>query len=719
MPSAVQTEPVLRPQLGLAGSALCAGVTSRKTLAQPQLAALVPEARSFALKRPSLLPGRERVDLMLGWGHRPSAALAARLARRHRLPYWTIEDGFLRSVWLGRDGTPSISMVVDDEGIFFDARAPSRLERMLRDLAGWQTPELRAEAEAVLTAIRTRRLSKYNVAPERDMRHLVEDGRPLVLVLDQAGNDQAIPGGCASARTFPAMLKTAREENPDALILVKTHPDALAGHRPAHFKPDGLPPGCRLFAEEVSPWSLLAVADKVYVVSSLMGLEALMAGREVHCFGLPFYAGWGLTHDRAAGAEAEAALARRRERLGDPDLVDLIAAAYLRYSRYGDPITREPLTCLEAIERLARWRDILHARRGRVLCVGFLRWKWPIMRRALATSPRDVDFVSFEKLPETDVSKVDRLAVWGMPEADEMALLQTKERPLVHVEDGFLRSIGLGSDLSRPASLSIDRHGMYYDATRRTDLERIIEEAAFAPELLERAEALRRQILEAKLTKYNMADPDLPDIRRLAGDRRVILVPGQVPQDASITYGLVSVPDNRTLLASVRRENPEAFIVYKEHPDLVSGNRKGREEASAFRDHCDLFLERGPILELIDLADELQVISSLAGFEALMRLKPVTCWGVPFYAGWGLTRDKVTVERRTRRLSLAELVAAALILYPTYMDTETLLPAEPEEAVQRLIDRRAAGERSWMLSGPRWIRQIRRFRRYMRAAREF
>ncbi len=718
MSTASDTVSPAGPCLGLAGSSACAGTVSKRTLAMPQLASFLPETRRICLARPKLLKKLPQVDLMLGWGHRPSAAVAARLAGQRGLPLWTLEDGFLRSVWLGRDGAPTLSMVVDDQGIFFDARRPSRLEGMLRDAAAWRSPALRDQAQQVLDALKTRKLSKYNNAPPRDLSHLARDGRPVVLLLDQAGNDQAIPGACAGSETFKRMLAAARSENPGARLLIKTHPDALAGHRPAHFKPEDLPEGSELLAQEINPWDLLALVDKVYVVSSLMGFEALMAGREVHCFGVPFYAGWGLTHDRATGVEAEQALARRAEGRG-LDLLDLIAAAYLRYSRYADPITRRPMDCLEAVDRLASWRDTLERRRGKVLCVGFTRWKWPIMRRALAASPRDVSFVSFEKLAQADVTAIDRLAVWGMPTKPQMVALGAKQRPLVHVEDGFLRSIGLGSDLTRPASLSIDDLSLYYDATKPTRMERIILETDYTQELVERAERLRVTILEARLTKYNIADPDLPDLRDLAKGRRVILVPGQVPNDASITYGLVSVPDNTALLAGVRRENPEAFIVYKEHPDLISGNRKGRMEEEAARAHCDLFLEKGPILDLMDQADEVQVISSLSGFEALMRKKQVTCWGMPFYAGWGLTRDKVTVARRNRQLTLQELVAAALLLYPTYMDTVTLLPALPEEAIARLIERRAQGERSWGTSAPRWIRQLRRLHRYLQAAREF
>jgi capsular polysaccharide export protein len=45
---------------------------------------------------------------------------------------------------------------------------------------------------------------------------------------------------------------------------------------------------------------------------------------------------------------------------------------------------------------------------------------------------------------------------------------------------------------------------------------------------------------------------------------------------------------------------------------------------------------------------------------------PVYCYGQPFYAGWGLTNDWLPVSRRQRQLSLAQLIAGALLIYPMY-----------------------------------------------------
>jgi len=72
----------------------------------------------------------------------------------------------------------------------------------------------------------------------------------------------------------------------------------------------------------------------------------------------------------------------------------------------------------------------------------------------------------------------------------------------------------------------------------------------------------------------------------------------------------------------------------------------------------------------------------------LLRGVPVTCWGTPFYAGWGLTEDRAPLPpgRRGVPRTLDELVAAALILYPRYLDPVTLLPCPPEVMMERLDD---------------------------------
>jgi capsular polysaccharide export protein len=254
---------------------------------------------------------------------------------------------------------------------------------------------------------------------------------------------------------------------------------------------------------------------------------------------------------------------------------------------------------------------------------------------------------------------------------------------IVRLEDGFLRSVGLGADLIDPVSWVMDQRGIYYDATRPSDLECLLQATQFSSELIERASQLRGRIVETGLTKYNVGASGW---RCPAAGARVILVPGQVETDASIQFGAPGICTNIGLLQAVRKANPDAYIVYKPHPDVVAGLRaKGQGEGAASH-WCDEVVVDAAMGEMLSAVDELHVLTSLAGFEGLLRGKSVTCYGQPFYAGWGLTKDQIPVIRRTRCLSLNELVAGALILYPLYASRSMGQLTTPELALDELLD---------------------------------
>jgi capsular polysaccharide export protein len=223
--------------------------------------------------------------------------------------------------------------------------------------------------------------------------------------------------------------------------------------------------------------------------------------------------------------------------------------------------------------------------------------------------------------------------------------------------------------------------------------------ATFSPALLARAARLRRRLIEGGLTKYNLAGAS-PGFEPPAG-RRVVLVCGQVEDDASLRRGGGDIRTNQDLLRAARRTDPHAFLVYKPHPDVEAGMRRGVVRPEALAVMADHVAAGVPIAPLYALADEVQVMSSLAGFEALLRGKRVVCWGQPFFAGWGLTEDRAPIARRVRRLALDELVAAALILYPRYWDPVTGLPCQ----VELLCERLAAMAAPAAPRVPGWVRQ--------------
>lgn len=309
-----------------------------------------------------------------------------------------------------------------------------------------------------------------------------------------------------------------------------------------------------------------------------------------------------------------------------------------------------------------------------IYAFGFSYWKRKPLR--LCFSGSHVKFVShLDQVPKGAV-----LAVWGMRNVPDV---EERDLTVVRIEDGFLRSVGLGADLVRPLSWVVDWRGMYFDATRPSDLETLLMDTCFDKALIERAKALRLRVVEDGLTKYNVGTRIW---RRPAQEARVILVPGQVESDASIMFGSPAIKTNLGLLQAVRKANPDAYVVYKPHPDVVAGLRRqglGESEAGLW---CDEIVNDAPMGTLLHAVDEVHCLTSLTGFEALLRGKSVTCYGQPFYSGWGLTRDIFPVSRRLRCLSLDELVSGALILYPRYMSYKSRCLVAPEDALSELSE---------------------------------
>lgn len=647
----------------------------------PNLATLCGAQR--IVFRPGDTQARE-VDAVLVWGQKPSSRQGLDYATRHDLPVWRAEDGFLRSVGLGVSGAPPLSVVLDDLGIYYDARKPSRLERWLgaegeADILG--DAALLERARRAIASIREAGLSKYNDAPPGGL-DLGRSDRRRVLVVDQTAGDQSVRCGLAGAPSFQRMLEAALDENPNAEVIVKTHPDVLAGKKQGYLE-HAAGDRVRLFAQRVSPYTLLEAVDRVYVVTSQLGFEAALAGRPVTCFGAPWYAGWQATDDRLPIPR------RGRQR----SVEAMFAAAYLAYGRYLDPATGRAGELEDVIGHLALQRRMFEKNRGRLFCFGFRFWKRGYMRGYLRSPGNEVVFAAKAATPtRRRIDGDSRILVWGQREdAAVRELAAERDVPIWRVEDGFLRSVGLGSDLAMPASLVFDQTGIYYDPTQPSDLEALLEAGGFTAAELARAAALRARIVGAGLSKYNVGgDQRVP----LPPGRRVVLVPGQVEDDASIQLGCRDVRTNLGLLQAARAARPDAYIVYKPHPDVLSGNRQGTIDSRDALATCDHVEAEASLARCLEVADEVHTMTSLVGFEALLRDKEVVVYGQPFYAGWGLTSDRHPVARRTRRLTLDELVAGALLRYPRYLDRHTGFFTTPEATIDQLLaERDAAGDR--------------------------
>jgi capsular polysaccharide export protein len=282
---------------------------------------------------------------------------------------------------------------------------------------------------------------------------------------------------------------------------------------------------------------------------------------------------------------------------------------------------------------------------------------------------------------------------------------------LVRIEDGFIRSIGLGAGFAGAASLAVDLRGIYYDPNRSSDIEHLLQSSALSDADRENGARIRRRIVELRLSKYNLHRGKPLEVR--AGARKIILVPGQVADDASVLNSLSRTIDPRSresvnlqLLRLARARNPDAYLIFKPHPDVRYGLRSGHIPSDEARKLADLVVHDVDIVHLIELCDGVETISSLAGFEALLRGKSVTVHGLPFYAGWGLTTDLAHTPRRTTRRTIDELCHIALARYTRHVDPVTGRSCSIHELLDALDALRASRWHRYRVAGLRRYAQL-------------
>ncbi|MGY2734484.1 capsular polysaccharide export protein, LipB/KpsS family [Sphingomonas sp. UYP23] len=512
-----------------------------------------------------------------------------------------------------------------------------------------RAPAIAPETTAALfAAIRAARVGGTFWAPPSTIR----DARTIVRIATSADID-SVPATLAQDALWPMSAPLARSAD------VRSRIDAA-----------------RIVEGEIDPWSVLdgsallvAHGDDEWVaLAAIAGnpVELVSAGR----FGAP--------GDDAATLEARAA-------------EDLARTAYL------DPFTGQTADNGAMIAWLGDLRASFAANRGLVAACGFSWWKRHEIARFLWTPAHPLRFFWSERRAIAYAARQSgAIAVWpSRVSAGLAAAAAARGVALVRVEDGFVRSVGLGSNLVPPSSIAVDRLGIHYDPTRASDLELLLAEGTFPPALLERAERLRTTILAARISKYG-GDAAHAFPERAAG-KRLVLVAGQVEDDQSVLLGGAGLTSNLEVLRRARALEPDAEIWFRPHPDVDAGHRKGTVRDDDALHHADRIVRGGTMARLLDLVDAVHILTSLTGFEAVLRGRTVTCHGVPFYAGWGLTRDLAPIpDRRQRRLTLAELVAAVLIVYPRYLDPVTGLPCPPEVLIARMASGDATNRLAWV-----------------------
>ncbi|MFX1671541.1 capsular biosynthesis protein [Paraburkholderia sp. A2WS-5] len=483
-----------------------------------------------------------------------------------------------------------------------------------------------------------------------------------VLLIDELATVDLEPHRAARQMQFERMVAQARSAHSAAEFWLARTSTQHSGAWLASSCADLLSPFRRI-GDHASLCASIAHFDHVYTLGAAEGMQALLNGVPLHVFGMPYYAGWGLTHDYVP----------QPARQSHATLDLLFEVAFVRLSRHIGQDARTPAS-LEAL------LDAIEAHRNTVLrfaditCAAGVRFQW--WKRPFATPYLRAGGGKLRWIDDAhELREGEYAAFWGARSADGLP----DGAPAVRIEDGFLHSTGLGSDHIAPCSQIIDRRGLYFDPSRPSDLTVILNETAFTDVELARARQLRGEITRLGLTKYNLGRRK-PVWRPPAG-KRVVLVPGQVADDASIRLGTRGITTAEQLLREVRAQRPDGFVVYKPHPDVLSGNRQGLIQAATL---ADVVEQDSDLISLIEVADEVHTLSSLSGFEALIRGKAVYTYGLPFYAGWGLTTDALAQPWRKRALSLDMLTAGALLHYPVYWNWSLRLFTTPEVIVQQL-----------------------------------
>lgn len=350
---------------------------------------------------------------------------------------------------------------------------------------------------------------------------------------------------------------------------------------------------------------------------------------------------------------------------------------------------------------LEKWARLVsssfNAKKPILFVFGFSRWKtfirdwFPDHRVIIA--PSKLSDEDFDREWKATLLRDKRVSVisWQYKGPRQLkGFCELHDIPFHYVEDGFVRSLKLGALHTPPMSLTFDRQDMYFAADRPTDLEAILESYDFQSDtlLIERTREAIGLLLSSGLSKYNSGEA--LDAAELYGSKvsKRILVIGQVENDASIAYGCKEHVNNNDLVRIARRENPNADIIYKPHPEVLSGIAAMGSNPMDVRSIARILDREVSLDSALQSIDQVYTITSLSGFEALLRGIKVTTIGSPFYAGWGLTDDRQPNPRRSRRLSVEEVFAAAYILYPKYLDPITCQYVEIEDALGILAEQR-------------------------------
>ncbi len=621
----------------------------------------------YLTSRTNLIVKKYKFDNSLNyvWGMKSSGQKLREKVDKSFLVY--IEDGFIHS--FGMNKKIPLSICYDKNGIYYNHNSKSQLFTFIKQ---------RLSNENLLRSRKIIKLwKKYSISKYNFTNFLEPPNGKFVLLIDQTLGDLSISYGGATRDSFSKMFDFASKNWPDHKIVIKVHPDVVK------YKKTGCLDKNFFNKENVVVISKLGQINKliefstaVCVVTSQVGFESLVYGKEVHVFGRPFYSGLGLTKDHQIYNDSK--------KIKSISIEQLVYAALVKYQFYLDPKTKKLCNIEDIMEFVYKNRTVSKFFGDNFEGINLTPWKAKQINRFVypSTGRCVKSFMRFR-------NRMENIIVWGKaPKTDDYI---SKVKNFISVEDGFVRSVGLGGDLYPPHSLLFDKKGIHFDGSRTSDLEDLLQNMIIEEDELIRSRKLIDVIIQSHISKYNLRFKNQVKLPKNIKNQDTIAVLGQVETDNSILYGVPNdtIPKtNFSLVEQVKKDFPNSYVIYKPHPDIDSGLRTKGKKESSINEVADLIAYKTSLEDIFKIVNRVAVFTSLGGFEALIRKKSVITYGFPFYAGWGLTEDKLNnhpwAKRRKRRLSLEELIFISLVKYPLYCSLNSKCLLEIENVIQEI-----------------------------------
>jgi capsular polysaccharide export protein len=258
---------------------------------------------------------------------------------------------------------------------------------------------------------------------------------------------------------------------------------------------------------------------------------------------------------------------------------------------------------------------------------------------------------------------------------DNQPVEAIKSYPILRLKDGIFA--GYSNKKSSYSLYYAFESDVYYNLKKESNIESLLR-SYWVPseEEWQTAHLAIEMINKYGITKYSEYPHISESAMRGVGYENILLV-DQPIDDESVLLGNADEQTFNDMLLYAFDNYQYANIYVKLHPDTIDGKKEGYLQKllvkHGLNDHPSIKLidTHCNITSLFHFINDIFVVTSQVGFEALLRNKNVRCFGTPFYSGWGLTTDMQTLSESKPQRSLMDLFIALVLQHTLYLNPFT------------------------------------------------